>query len=351
MKQVLKLTTAVIAIGTIAFLSACNNNASTKKTTGTDTVAQTTGEHAHQYRCPMNCEKGKTYDKEGTCPVCGMKLEHFDGVDNGLTYKMEFAAAPAQVETGKAAVLTFTPKVAGKESEAVALDVQHEKKIHLIVVSNDLSYFEHIHPDYQADGSYKIIVLENNKSYSNGPGKNETRFANGGDYTLFADYLPSGGSHQVEKIAVNVKGTTRTPVTYNANKLTGTSDNFTVNLQTTGGKLITGAQMHIAGELTQNGKAVDVNTLENYLGAKAHMVVVSLNDKEYLHVHPDVSVGKFDLHTTFKKPGIYRGWIQFQSAGKVHTVDFVMDVKEGTADDIKKATEGHDEKEAGHEEH
>jgi hypothetical protein len=26
------------------------------------------------YECPMNCEK-KTYDKPGTCPVCGMELE------------------------------------------------------------------------------------------------------------------------------------------------------------------------------------------------------------------------------------------------------------------------------------
>jgi len=312
MKQVLKLMTAFIAICVITFFAACNNSASTEKTTATDSTAQTDGEHAHQYRCPMNCEKGKTYDKEGTCPVCGMQLEHFDGVDNGLTYKMEFAAVPGQVEAGKANVLTFTPKVAGKETEAVALDVQHEKKIHLIVVSNDLSYFEHIHPDYQADGSYKITILENSKSYSNGPGKNETRFANGGDYTLFADYLPSGGSHQVEKIPVNVKGTAKAPVTYNANKLTATSDNFTVTLQISGGKLITGAQMHIAGELTQNGKAVDVNTLENYLGAKAHMVVVSLNDKEYLHVHPDVSAGKFDLNTTFKKPGIIVAGFSFK---------------------------------------
>jgi hypothetical protein len=78
-----------------------------------------------------------------------------------------------------------------------------------------------------------------------------------------------------------------------------------------------------------DGKEVDVNSLENYLGAKAHMVVISLDDKEYLHVHPDVQGGKFDLNTTFKKPGIYRGWIQFQSDGKVHTVDFVMNVAQG----------------------
>jgi transcription initiation factor IIE alpha subunit len=27
------------------------------------------------YQCPMDCEKGKTYDKPGQCPVCGMDLE------------------------------------------------------------------------------------------------------------------------------------------------------------------------------------------------------------------------------------------------------------------------------------
>jgi uncharacterized paraquat-inducible protein A len=26
------------------------------------------------YQCPMKCENEKTYDKEGTCPVCKMKL-------------------------------------------------------------------------------------------------------------------------------------------------------------------------------------------------------------------------------------------------------------------------------------
>jgi uncharacterized paraquat-inducible protein A len=27
------------------------------------------------YQCPMDCEKGKTYDEEGKCPVCGMALK------------------------------------------------------------------------------------------------------------------------------------------------------------------------------------------------------------------------------------------------------------------------------------
>jgi len=27
------------------------------------------------YQCPMDCEKGKTYDKEGSCPICKMSLK------------------------------------------------------------------------------------------------------------------------------------------------------------------------------------------------------------------------------------------------------------------------------------
>ena len=27
------------------------------------------------YQCPMDCEDGKTYEKEGTCPVCNMNLK------------------------------------------------------------------------------------------------------------------------------------------------------------------------------------------------------------------------------------------------------------------------------------
>lgn len=348
----LNFKTILLSTLIISSFSACNNDAATTATTVDSTQTASADEHAHSYRCPMNCEKGKTYDKPGRCPVCGMNLEHYDGgEDNGLSYKMQYASNPAQINAGQPVTLSFTPKVIDKENEAVALDLQHEKKIHLIVVSDDLSYFEHIHPDYQADGSYQIKVLGKGQNYSNGPGKNETKFENGGDYFLFADYKPTGGSHQVEKIPVKIAGTSKAMVRFTTDKLSGTSDNYSVTLNATAGKLVTGTQLHIAGTVLKDGKQIDATTLEDYLGAKAHMVVISLDEKEYLHVHPDVADGKFDLHTTFKKPGIYRGWIQFQSEGKVHTIDFVMNVKEGNANDAKTAVEGQDAKKDGHEAH
>jgi hypothetical protein len=338
-------------LAAILFMISCNNDATTtSKSESSDTLNSES--HKHAYRCPMNCEKGKTYDKPGKCPVCGMELEHFDeGQDNGLSYKMHFKSDPAELSAAQPATLLFTPRITGNDKEAVALDLQHEKKIHLIVVSEDLSYFEHIHPDYQADGSYLIKVLGKSQNYSNGTGKNETRFDHGGNYFLFADYKPTGGSHQVEKVALTVKGNKKPGVTFKQDKLSGTSGNFSVSLAATGGKLISGTQMHIAGTVRKDGKDIDAATLEDYLGAKAHMVVISLDEKEYLHVHPDVANGKFDLHTTFKKPGIYRGWVQFQSEGKVHTIDFTMNVAQGSAENIKKAGTGHDTTAADHSQH
>ena len=35
------------------------------------------------YQCPMDCENGKTYDKEGSCPVCKMDLNKVKKKDGG----------------------------------------------------------------------------------------------------------------------------------------------------------------------------------------------------------------------------------------------------------------------------
>jgi len=31
--------------------------------------------HHDKYKCPMDCEEGKTYDEPGKCPVCKMDLQ------------------------------------------------------------------------------------------------------------------------------------------------------------------------------------------------------------------------------------------------------------------------------------
>ena len=316
MKQVINISMAVLAISTVTIFAACNNSAEKTITTTDSTKTEMT--HAdgdHVYACPMHPE---VTGKEGDdCPKCGMKLEHNDNAGAVSTVSMQFSTNPTTVNPNQEVTLMMTPKNKDNATEQVALDVEHTKKIHLIVVNDDLSWFNHIHPEYNADGSYSV----------------KEKFPAAGKYTLFADYKPSGGNHVVDNLNVTVTGTAPAAKKYGADKLTGAAgDGFTVSLTPEGGKFLTNMAMHINGVVMLNGKEVDVTTLEDYLGAKAHMVVVSLTDKKYLHVHPSVEGGKFDLHTTFDKPGIYRGWIQFQSKGKVYTSDFTMNVAEGKAD-------------------
>jgi hypothetical protein len=308
------------AVAALTLFAACGNNDNAGNTDST--AMQHKHDHEHTYACPMHPEV--TGHEGETCPKCGMKLEHNDAAGNTNTYFMKFVGSPAAPKAGEEITLAFTPLIKGKEAEAVPLDVLHEKKIHLIIVSKDLSYFDHIHPEYQADGSYTV----------------QTKFPAGGEYTLFADYAPTGATHQLEKVTVNVAGTTPAAVALGGQRLTSMADGYKVEI-TNESPFVTNNQLHMGAIISKDGKEIPADQLENYLGAKAHVVIIGLDDKAYMHVHPEVTNGKFDLHTTFEKPGMYKGWIQFQTNGQVHTADFILDVKEGKAGEVQ--GHGHDD--------
>ncbi len=313
----------LIAGLSVLLLAGCNNDNKT-------TEKEASVEHKHTYACPMHPEV--TGNEGDTCPKCGMKLEHNDAAAAAPgSYFMQFASNPASIQPNQDVVLSFTPKNKTDESGQVALEVQHEKKIHLILVSDDLSWFDHIHPEYTDKGTYDV----------------KARFPAPGKYKAFADYKPAGSGAVVDKIEVDVPGQAPAAKKFTADKLSGNSGNYSFELKPTGGKMITGALLHISGIVKKDGKEIDANELDNYLGAKAHFVLISLNEKEYLHVHPGVADGKFDLHTTIEKPGLYRGWVQFNADGQIHTIDFTMNVVQGTAADVKQANQSHTEHHTG----
>ena len=70
------------------------------------------------------------------------------------------------------------------------LQIVHEHPLHLIITSDDLNFFDHIHPVPQADGSLAI----------------EYRFPHDGNYLLFADLAPRGDRAQVFRIPVVIGG-------------------------------------------------------------------------------------------------------------------------------------------------
>jgi len=305
--------------------SACGHD-SAKSSIASDNAPDS----ATQYICPMNCEKGKTYDQPGTCPICHMDLKPITVAQKANTaeYFSRFSAEPTPLEAGKPAKLMFTPSIRGNESALVPLDLIHEKKMHLIVVSDDLSWFDHIHPAYTTSGAYEIKVIGQGEPFANGRGHDETRFDYGGKYWAFADYKPTGGLNQVNQIELNVQGLASTQTTYSSAKTVAKVDGYTVAIELPKEQkdLKTGISLDFPVSIQKNDKAVDPASFDLFLGEKAHVVMIETSSKAYVHTHPEAKDGRLHILTSFSTPGIYRAWLQFQTEGVVHTADFVLKV-------------------------
>ncbi|MCS7464350.1 hypothetical protein N0M98_30045 [Paenibacillus doosanensis] len=191
-------------------------------------------------------------------------------------------------------------------------DVSHEQQMHLIVVSKDLSYFEHIHPAYQGKGVFDVTA----------------KLPVAGEYKLFADFVPSGQGSVTRSQWVTVQGNAPKPQPIQPDaSLTKTADGKEVTLAT--GKLEAGKEASLTFTIKDAATKQPITNLQPYLGAVGHVVILSDDAEQYLHVHPmeeKASGPDAKFMTTFPKSGVYKVWGQFQHEGKVFTVPFVVKV-------------------------
>lgn len=281
------------------------------------------------YACPMKCEGEKVYAEPGKCPVCGMDLVAVDPAATATTYEMQMTTMPEAPASGQPVTISFMPRKAGDAATQVPLDEVHEKKIHVIVVSADLGWYNHIHPDFQPDGSYTVT---------------ET-FPAAGEYIVFADYHPTGAGNQVQRRTINVSGEPKAKEVFQTESLTTQVDGYQVKLLPLSGRFLTNNMNHVSVEVTRDGKPV--TNFESVMGAKGHLVIISGDGQQYLHVHPEEVDGQLDMHTSFDKAGLYRAFFQFQTNGNLHTSYFTIDVKEGKAGELDESG-GHDHEHDGH---
>ena len=151
-------------------------------------------------------------------------------------------------------------------------------------------------------------------------------FKTGGEYVVYEDYTPMGEGHQLGRQVVRVAGPAKKPVVYKQDAMRWSQDGYEAVLSFDKPVQV-GQPLFVQVKVTKGGQPV--TDLENYLGALGHMVVISQNTEQYLHVHPQDQTDKgpvIGFHTGFDKPGLYRVFLQINHGGQIRTADFTVNV-------------------------
>lgn len=258
-------------------------------------------------------------------------------------FRADFSIFPKIARAGELIDLTFAIKN-GQGNNIRYLQNVHEKPLHLIVVSDDLAEFYHIHPEWQSNDTYSVKHI----------------FPFGGRFQLFADYTPPGSGQILENFELNLSGKSRSRAKVVAAKnLLKIVDGLQVKMSTNK-PLRVGEEVEIKFALSDEKTGQPVTDLQFYLAALAHIIVISADFKDFIHAHPlepeDLQSLKNDsmthVHnqqelqrqligpsppeivtkTAFPRAGLYKLWAQFQRHNQIITVPFVLNIAENKAE-------------------
>ncbi len=287
--------------------------------------------------CPMHPDY--TMDIAGACPRCGMALVRaapFDVRD----YNLDFSTVPAVVKAGQKVSLRFRMSHPGTGARITKFETVHEKQFHLFLISQNMEYFQHIHPEEQSDGTWTI----------------DATFPKPGYYKVLSDFMPSGGSAQFIARPLVTAGYSGDLETDSAHlvpdtKLTKVDEDLTATLSYDPSVCVSGLYCHLNFVLTDTTTGLPVTGLQTYLGAFGHTLIMSEDMVDYVHSHPldilaqpdddggppvflippgsDLEKIRGGPNVTFEglmpRPGRYRAWTQFRRNNKVHTFAYTFE--------------------------
>jgi hypothetical protein len=169
--------------------------------------------------------------------------------------------------------------------------------MHLIVVRRDLRRFQHVHPRLGDDGTWSVRLT----------------LPEAGTYRAFADFRVGDAKHTLGADLV-VPGDVD-PLELPPAASVAEVDGYEVRLDAA-----TNGQLGFT--VQRDGRPV--TGLEDYLGAKGHLVALREGDLAYLHTHPEPDALRFEAE--YPSAGRYRLFVQFQHEGTVRTAAFTQEV-------------------------
>jgi hypothetical protein len=252
------------------------------------------------------------HNADGTVTQSGGSAMSMGAVVGGLSLSsggLTLAPVSSTFAAGRAQSFKF--RITNASGAAITtFAVVHDKLLHLIVVRRDLTGFQHLHPAMAPDGTWSVDLT----------------LAAPGSYRAIADFTAIvGGSPVATTLGTDltVAGSYE-PVPLPAPDQQATSDGFQVTYE--GSPRVESTQPLLMTVTGPDGRPA---TLEPYLGAYGHLVVLRAGDVGYLHDHPetDLADGKVKFWLAAPGPGNYRMFFDFQVAGRVHTAAWSLIVR------------------------
>jgi hypothetical protein len=248
------------------------------------------------------------------------------GVGSSIGKKYTLSVSQNSFEPNVASSLIITIYDADTGAPVTNFDRVHDKLMHLVISDNSLTYYDHLHPEFNS-GAFSVPV----------------RLPSNGQYRFYFQFMPSGGTEQTfgmtAVVGKNIPSVTSTQLVDTSPVKTVAST--TVSLATSDGqqlsieKVKNGAQ-NLVFHLVDSATGQPVTNIEPYLGAFGHLVLIKQDTYQYVHVHPldaiTSGLGGPDVRfaplafANFQplEPGTYRAFVQFQRDAKIITVDFTI---------------------------
>ena len=184
-----------------------------------------------------------------------------------------------------------------------AFEDRHDRPMHLIVVSNDLADYAHLHPQLADDGTWSVAL---------------PALVPGG-YRVIADTVPVDGPDLALTVDFVVPGVAAGRPLSDPTDAVVVGD-LAIDLD------LTATADGLTADLTVRRDGTTVEP-DPYLGARGHLVAIDADDLGYLHVHPtDGTVGPVSFAIASPAPGRYRLFFDFSVDGQVRTAAFTVDI-------------------------
>jgi len=255
---------------------------------------------------------------------------------------VDMETMPAEITAGNQATITFT--IRDDDNKPIKdLVITHDRLIHVVIISQDLSVFGHIHAE---DIGPITAEMKDNARFPV-----RFIFPKAGKYTVAVDFAVRDRGYS-ELLDVEVSGSPAMGMVQSNFAREKNFNDYQIKLSVSPEQPVAGKETMLRYMITKDGKPV--SDIEPYLAAAMHLAVINEERGNYfIHAHGDrpgaaqhtghaghmashvghssphgaVYGPEIEAHIVFPAKGTYKIFSEIMHQGKVRLLDFMVNVQ------------------------